>query len=359
MPKATPEDQRIQLTDQRRKVDFDTYDVSVDELLRRVSLGRIDVAPVYQRQFRWDPQRQSRLIESVLLGIPIPPLFMATNSTADSRGTWEVVDGLQRLLTITNFMGDEATRARVGLQDLRLRLQGLDKLTTFNGVTYDSLPADLHTVLEDRPFKVIVLNDKSDIQVRFDLFERLNTGGISLSPQEIRACVFRGEFIAFLGELAQTPAFRSVVILPESKQKDGTMEDFVLRFFAYLERYQGFAHSVDVFLTNFMAEAHRDPQVAARRDVFHRTFAFLALCFPTGLRTRKGLTPVNLFEAIAVGAALALAIDPRVRPLNNPDWYRTDELRLLTTGATNSRKRVVGRIEYCRDALLRHHAELR
>lgn len=87
-------DQRTELSEQRRRVDFDTYDVTVDELLRRVAAGRIDIAPVYQRQFRWDPRRQSRLIESVLLGIPVPPLFMATNRLADVQNTWEVVGGM-------------------------------------------------------------------------------------------------------------------------------------------------------------------------------------------------------------------------------------------------------------------------
>ena len=74
-----PMQQRQQLAEQRRKVDFDTYDVTVDELIRRVERGRIDIAPIYQRQFRWDFTRQSRLVESILLGIPVPPLFMATN----------------------------------------------------------------------------------------------------------------------------------------------------------------------------------------------------------------------------------------------------------------------------------------
>src|SRR5690349_17589901 len=103
-----PSNQRIQLAEERRQVDFDTYDVTVDELLRRVSSGRIDIATEYQRQFRWDVTRQSRLIESVLLGIPVPPLFMATNKVPGELSSWEVVDGLQRIMTLINFAGDEA-----------------------------------------------------------------------------------------------------------------------------------------------------------------------------------------------------------------------------------------------------------
>ena len=102
--------QRQQLAEQRRKVDFDTYDVTVDELIRRVERSRIEIAPVYQRQFRWDLVRQSRLVESFLLGIPVPPLFMATNQVPEEQTKWEVVDGLQRLLTLVNFAGNAKAR---------------------------------------------------------------------------------------------------------------------------------------------------------------------------------------------------------------------------------------------------------
>ena len=94
MPSQTPSVQRQQLQEQRRKVDFDSYDVTVDELVRRVSTKKIELAPSYQRRFRWDTERQSHLVESLLLGIPIPPLFMATNVDANSGTRWEVVDGL-------------------------------------------------------------------------------------------------------------------------------------------------------------------------------------------------------------------------------------------------------------------------
>jgi hypothetical protein len=135
------------------------------------------------------------LIESLLLGIPVPPLFMATNIEEDEGTTWEVVDGLQRLLSLTNFLGDEETRKIARLQGLPLRLTGLEILHALEGLTAEDLPADLRTGLEDRPIKVIVLNDKSDLQVRFDLFERLNTGGVRLTDHEVRESVFMGEFV--------------------------------------------------------------------------------------------------------------------------------------------------------------------
>ncbi|MGW9415655.1 DUF262 domain-containing protein [Arthrobacter cupressi] len=350
--RARPEQQRAQLETQRRQVDFDTYDVTVDELLRRVSRGRIDIAPIYQRQFRWPVGRQSRLIESVLLGIPVPPLFMATNSSATSGSSWEVVDGLQRLLSLVNFAGDPEARAAGGLTGLPAKLTELEKLTDFEGLIFDDLPKDIQTGLEDRPMKVIVLNDKSDLQVRFDLFERLNTGGIVLSPHEIRQSVYRGEFIDTLSRLSHEPAFRNFVVLPEGRWKDGTPQDFVLRFFAFLNKYSEFEHSVQDFLNEYASEMVSEGLNPADIDRFHSTFSFLQAAFPGGLKTRKGATPVNLFEAVTVGAALALKRKPNLRPVANPDWVTSEDLRSFTTGATNSRLRVRGRIEYCRDRFL-------
>jgi Protein of unknown function DUF262 len=345
--------QRSQLSEQRRKVDFDSYDVTVDELLRRVRSHRIDIAPVYQRQFRWDNERQSRLVESVLLGIPVPPLFMATNQAPDRPDQWEVVDGLQRLLTLVNFVGGAEVREAAKIVSAPLRLTDLDKLTCFEGVAFLELPSDIRTALEDRPLKVVVLNDKSDLQVRFDLFERLNTGGVSLTAQEIRECVFRGEFIDLLAELRSSRDFTTVVRVPEARSKDGTPEEFVLRFFAFLERYITFEHSVKDFLNDFTADATRSPDVASRSAVFARTFRFLADCFPNGLRNPHGtVTPVNLFEAVSVGAAMALQERPDLTPPPEMPWLHSEELRRMTTGGTNSRTRVRGRVEFCRHRFL-------
>lgn len=352
MTKHDPMLQRQQLAEQRRKVDFDTYDVTVEELVRRVERKRIEIAPVYQRQFRWDPTRQSRLVESLMLGIPVPPLFMATNLMPDQRNQWEVVDGLQRLLTLVNFTGDEKARTAARLKENPLRLTKLDKLTALDGMVFDEMPEDIRTSLEDRPVKVIVLNDKSDLQVRFDLFERLNTGGVALTDQEVRECVFRGEFMDMLSALSQDEKFRAVIHLPQASWKDGTPEDYVLRFFAFLDRYETFEHSVKDFLNDFAEDAIKDPRIKERKSVFHDTFRYLREAFPDGIKSRKGMTPVNLLEGIAVGAALALRERPSLSIPQTCDWVRSDELRRLTTGATNSRPRVIGRIEYSRDRFL-------
>lgn len=277
---------------------------------------------------------------------------MATNAEADRANSWEVVDGLQRVTTLVNFAGNEAARSRIRLDGPALSLDDLDKLTTFNGLTFANLPGDLQSLLEDRPLKVVVLNDKSEIRVRFDLFERLNTGGIRLSHQEVRECVFRGEFIDLLRGLSADPEFKTVVKLQKGSENDGTPEEYVLRFFAYLENYKGFEHLVKDFLDDFTIASRSDAKSESRTRIFEETFSYLAKCFPHGLKSRKGTTPVNLFEGVSVGAAMALKQRPGLPVTQDPAWIASDKLRSYVTGATNTRNRVAGRIEFCRDKFL-------
>jgi len=328
---------------QRRKVDFDTYDISVQQLLAMIREKQIDIAPEYQRHFRWEADRQSLLIESILLGIPVPSLFMATNRDS----SWEVVDGVQRISTLIHFAGDKNARDLIRMPS-PLRIEGLEKLPSLNGLAFSDLPKNIQVQFMLRPIKVVTLSDKSDAIVRFDLFERLNTGGVGLSAQEIRACVFRGQFSDLLGELAATDAFRAAVRLPPARRQDRTEEECVLRFFAFLHSYKTFDHSVVEFLNNYMKDATAGFDHDSGRKLFTTTFQGLAKVFPNGISRRgRQSTPMNLYEAVAVGAGLAVQQHGRLHRAHRSQWIESEELRGFTTGATNTRGMVEGRIEYC------------
>lgn len=334
-----------ELSDLKRKVDFNTYDISVKELISMVAEGIINIAPDYQRQFRWKNDRQSQLIESIFLGIPVPSLFMATNLD----GTWELIDGVQRLSSIIHFAGTEEARGKVQL-DTHLKLSDLTKLQTFNNISFEQLPKSVQLDFQLKPLKITTLSDKSDMNVRFDLFERLNTGGIALTNQEIRSCVYRGKFNDFIKNLAAYENFHLRVRLTATQESDGTREEFVLRFFSFLYNYQNFNHSVVQFLNEYMNEATKKFDYIEGERIFKSTFDNLGV-LPAGITRNRSTTPTNLFEAVAVGAALAL-IQNGSFVAHNFDWISSAELRNLTTGATNSRKKVVKRIEYCRDKFL-------
>jgi Protein of unknown function DUF262 len=166
--KATSE-----IREERRNVGFDSYDITVKQLVDMISEEQINISPDYQRRFVWGDIRQSQLIESIFLGIPIPSLLIATNENS----SWEVVDGLQRITTLVNFVFPDSVTSRNKSSKL-LKLRGLEKIPSLSGATFSDLTSTLKLNFLTRPIRITVLNDRSDHKVRFDLFERLNTGGI-------------------------------------------------------------------------------------------------------------------------------------------------------------------------------------
>lgn len=339
-----------QLERQRRRLDIDTYDFTVQFLITLVESGELDIAPAYQRKFQWDNSRRAALIESVFLGLPIPSLFVATNKD----GTWELVDGVQRISTLVQFAGTRGARERLELTE-PLTIVGARKLPALNGHQFDQLPSSLKSQFEFRPIKLIALNDKNDLTVRFDLFECLNTGSVALTSQEIRSCVYRGEFSHFLEELAgEHVEFRHALRLTDSQDKDGTRVECVLRFFAFLNRYKSFDCGVNEFLNEYMKIASRSFYYSTNRKLFSHTFEELCRAFPLGIireESRRKTTPITLFEAVSVGAALALKKQPELHTERVQEWVNSQELKRLTV-ATTSKEMVVERIEYCRDRFL-------
>lgn len=160
------------------KVDFNTYDLSIKELIGMVNDKLINIAPEYQRQFRWDKERQSSLIESIFLGIPIPSLFMATNAD----GTWELIDGVQRVSTILCFAGTDEEREKIGTPNLsELTLEQLKKLTEFNGKKFTKLPIEIQTKFATVYKGNIIKNLIMDCQSYTKYRPNETTGGIFVS----------------------------------------------------------------------------------------------------------------------------------------------------------------------------------
>ncbi|AVH15804.1 DUF262 domain-containing protein [Enterobacter sp. SGAir0187] len=335
-------DALAEIQKERRAVGFDTYDITIKQLVDMVAENNINVSPDYQRRFVWDATRQSQLVESIFLGIPIPNIFMATNPDA----SWEVIDGLQRITTILRFVSSEL--AIIDGKNLGpLVLKGLEKTPSLNGVSFDDMPNNLKLNFLTRPLRITVLNDQSDFQVRFDLFERLNTGGIILHDQEIRNCVFRGRFSDFIKECVKNPDF-DAVIKRSDKNGRGNLEELALKFFAYFEDRSLFKHSVKEFLNDYMEKKTKSfVNENDLRDIFQRTFSQIRQALPNGIvrMNRLNSTPLVLFEAIAVGVADILSAGNQV-DVNELNILLEDAtLKDLTTGATNSLPKLNGRID--------------
>lgn len=337
-----------QLDKNRRTVAFDSYDITVRQLHDMVEEGIIDVAPEYQRHFIWNSDRQSQLIESLFLGIPVPSLFMATNRDS----TWEVVDGLQRLTTIVNFIGNQDTIRKINEDGKKLKLTSLEKLDEFNEFSFDDLPKSIQLMFLTRPIRITVLNDRSDYGIRFDLFERLNTGGVILHPQEIRNCIYTGKFNDFIKDCAKNEDFKSILKLGKNAEKNGNLEELVLKFFAYYEDRQKFSHSVKGFLNEYMErKTNAFKNKTELQKLFEDTFRLLARHLPDGIvrAQRKNTTPIVLFETIALGVADALIAKQPIDPVKLKALLDDPKLTPLTTVATNSRKKLLERISYVKD----------
>lgn len=335
-----------EIREERRNVGFDSYDITVKQLVDMITENQISISPEYQRRFIWDEVRQSQLVESIFLGIPIPSLFMATNEDS----SWEVVDGLQRVTTLVNFVFPEPFSSELK-SFKKLKVNGLEKIPSLNGAMFNDLTNNLKLQFLTRPIRITVLNDRSDYKVRFDLFERLNTGGIVLHEQEIRNCVYQGAFNDFLKKCAQDARFDTLVKRSD-KSGRGNMEELALKFFAYFEYRNKFRHSVKEFLNDYMELKTNDFNNKAKiTHIFNETMHILSDILPDGIvrSNRPSSTPLVLFEAISVGVADLVMKGKQVKPRAVRELLDDPELKKLTTGATNSLPRLIGRIEYVAD----------
>lgn len=171
----------------------ETLPVTINLLLSRIAEGEIDLSPAFQRKAGiWSEQAQSRLIESLLMRIPLPALYM--DGTNEDK--WVVVDGLQRLTTLKRFVLDKD-----------LTLSGLEFLTNFKDYTYSELPRNFQRRIQETQLTVYLISRGTPDQVKFTIFRRINTGGKPLSPQEIRHALNQGKSTQLLEELAQTSEF--------------------------------------------------------------------------------------------------------------------------------------------------------
>ncbi|MEW1927482.1 DUF262 domain-containing protein [Streptomyces sp. NPDC088360] len=334
-------DLQAELDKHRRAVDTDYFDLSIREIVRMVESDEIQVAPSYQRQFRWKEPVQSALIESLLLGLPIPAIFVATNKD----GTWDVVDGLQRVCTILRFFAvDVPNSEALKFADNPLRLGEMSQLATFSKLAYEDLPVPIRLMLGKRYLRVQVLSDKSDHEVRFELFRRLNAGAVELTSQEVRSCVYRGPFNTLIEDLSVHPEYKALLKLGSKNLNDGTAEEIVLKFFAYLEGMEVFTGKVTAFLNAYMQKRGDETDLDSDRQLFLNTVRFLHSVTGGEFR-RQGVhtTPLNQFEAVLVGIGRIFREGNQPK-IPEPGWEQDEELVSASRVGTNSRPMLKKRV---------------
>jgi hypothetical protein len=270
-----------QVTEKAKEIHTDGYSMSIGEVISMYRDNDIDIHPEFQRIFRWTIEQKSRLIESILLKIPIPPIFVSQRSD----GVWDVIDGVQRLSTILEFVGvyrDEQRNLRPPSV-----LEATEYLPDLAGHSWEVGDRVFSDVMQ-RDFKrskieFRIIAKQSDANAKYDMFQRLNSGS-QLSLQEARNCLLVMLNVTMFNEivrLADTPAFGSCVPLSEAKESEAYRQELVLRYFMHAS-YAGRREQLDKefgdYLTDWMRNAAKsfdaeESVIDSRR--FEETFALL------------------------------------------------------------------------------------
>lgn len=270
-------------------------DLSLDAITRMVLNEAIDVSPRYQRRERWSPEAESALIESFLLNVPVPPVYLAE----DDFGTYSVIDGKQRITAIYKYLSGQ------------FPLTALAEYDSIEGLRFEELPAALRNALSIRPYlRVVTLLKQTDPELKYEVFTRLNSGGQPLLPQEIRNALYRGPFNDLLFSLAESPFLRQqmkITTRKESAYSEMTDVEMVLRYFTLKGNWQAFSGDYRRSMDHFMA-TNRAP-ASNRLKAFERDFrSSLQRCEDlwgaVAFRRYTGNTPRDQFLAAVFDAQM-------------------------------------------------------
>ncbi len=281
----------------RSELKTDRLDMSFGEIMNLYDDGDLIITPEYQRAYRWHDEQKTRFIESILLGIPIPPIFVAE----DDSGRWELVDGLQRISTILSFFG----KLKNDLDNKNF-FKLIDTELTDNylkDIDVNKLSSKLKRTITRAVCRVEILRWDSEFDMRYELFNRLNTGSSPLKEQEIRNCIFTGSFNKLLHELAENEIFKSLIEPTEKQKQEMFMEELVLRYFAFIDMYNDLIieKSIQVYLTNYMKEISKnfsDEKDNQYRENFLKVIDILQGIDNKIFRAKNGLFTPNKYDTI-------------------------------------------------------------
>lgn len=318
------EDLRNQIDTARVQVHTDAYPMSIGELANLYDDGELDIHPEFQRVYRWSEEQKSKLIESILLGIPLPSIFVAQRDD----GIWDVVDGLQRLSTIFSFLGKLKGEDDDVLEPLRLKkTKYLPALEGKKWSNEDDPDNEIHVEIK-RLFKrekvdIKIIKKESEGDTKFELFQRLNTGGSKLSDQEVRNCMLlmiNSEAFSWLQSISQLDDFKATIPISEKQQEECYGQELALRFFVHRHSspetrgdHVDVGPYLDEQLNNmFKKESAFDYDREA--EIFKTTFAIFNKSlgedafkkFNHAKDKREGAVSLPVYEALTKGVSSAL-----------------------------------------------------
>lgn len=339
----------------------ESIDISTNEIMSLIESKEMIIQPDYQRLFRWDNEQKSKLIESIILELPIPEIYVIENHD----GIFELIDGLQRVSSITQFVNPHILNLDP------LILNGCDIIHELNGHSYEQLPLRLRLRLKRAVLRTVIIKRQSKSHLRYQMFKRLNTGGSNLSEQEIRNVTARmiGEkgaaFYEFIQRCASNPFYQEYTeTISESDLAKRINEEFVIRFFAGLHSTSSFKGNLTEWLNSYMEDVLLEKipfDYEQKEEIFKETFQSLAesLGASSFVRFKNGkpvgaLAPAY-FEAVSISVA-KLIVDgkkPSFEKLQEtiPNALQDTEFKKFTGPGSSKKADLEGRINFIYQAL--------
>ncbi|BCK00735.1 GmrSD restriction endonuclease domain-containing protein [Anaerocolumna chitinilytica] len=360
-----------EITDERARLSSDRMDISFGEIINLYRSSELIIRPEYQRLFRWSNSQKTGLIESILLGIPVPPIFVAE----DENGVWELVDGLQRISTIISFFGElkadissiESDKCESNTDSTEIEEEDSDKIITANywklesgsliqeldGFDINTLPKKYVINLKRAVCRVEILRGESNTAMKYELFKRLNSGGSKLTPQEIRNAIYRGinpTINELLEELINNQNFKLLTGLSNQKKQELYDQELILRFIAFYGNIEEINLNTELYLDTFMETSVKNAEfpVEFYKNLFNRVMEVLGrLKDATIFRSNRNLFVPALFEGITLGIAQEIdyyssnleKISEKISILKE-----SPEFRRFSGSSSNSKNRIKNRL---------------
>ncbi|WP_286760607.1 DUF262 domain-containing protein [Salegentibacter sp. UBA1130] len=312
-------------------------DYTVDSVVARIEKEKIFVPP-FQRKYVWTHLQASRFIESLILGLPVPGVFL---SKEEETGRLLIIDGQQRMLSIANFYKGVFGEKKFRLKGVQADLEGL---------TYDNLKEADQNRLDDSILHATVVKQDTPSEEEssiYMIFERLNTGGTPLQPQEIRACIYYGSFNELLSELVEIEEWREIFGKANRRMKE---QELILRFYTLYFGYTDYKKILKSYMNNFMSmnrnlETHSEEELRAlfTNSIKKIHDALGENAFRTGNRMNAAI-----YDSVMIGVAKRLQDnpDPDIELLEQQyNWLlEQEDYKAFIESGTSSESSVKGRI---------------
>ena len=329
----------------RNGLSTDRLDMSFGEIMSMYERDEIVIDPEFQRLFRWDDYQKTRFIESILIGIPIPPIFVAE----DENGKWELVDGLQRISTIFSFFGILKT-----IPDKNNWILGKgDLVEDFENLARKDLPLKFQLNIKRASCRIEIIKWNSAFDMRYELFNRLNTGGSDLTDQEIRNAIFRGvskDFNSFIRKCSNSNDFINL-IQPTARQLEQLyMDELVLRFCSLVDLPTELSQNISQHMTKYMREAVKDStKIEPLQTLFDDVLSILSPIGKDVFRGSNNVFSTSLYDCVMIGISNNTSkyketrTDILIEKIN--ELKNSDNFKKASGSKSGSKSRISKRIE--------------